>query len=235
MKCLRGATDPRRCVFGAVACSPVAPRPRHAFQASSRFARRLVFPLSAAVVPFPSPVGAAHNTSSEGAPRWAPWSGCVVCLPSAGAGSCKCSGIRRFGATVVQASGASARRGRRFPQRGFGLHGTFGGGGARSRVATRVHYVGSRRRLGFCGLPGASRADFVLVRVVPPPLLRRVRGGFARHGGDTRPRRVPWRHATRTRRNKRMFACRNSVRSRLLHVEFVRIRFGADLARACLN
>ena len=33
--------------------------------------------------------------------------------------------------------------------------------------------------------------------LVLPAQLRRVRGGFARHGGDTRPRLVLWRHATR--------------------------------------
>ena len=64
-----------------------------------------------------------------------------------------------------------------------------------------VHKVESRGQLCFFGSPGASRADFVSVRVVPLPSLRRVRGGLARHGGDTRPRRVLLMHATRTWRH----------------------------------
>ena len=37
--------------------------------------------------------------------------------------------------------------------------------------------------------------------------LSRARGGFARHGGDTRPRRVLLRHATRARRTANVGAC----------------------------
>ena len=141
---------------------------------------------------------------------------------------CGCSWRSRFGVLqctdVFQAyahvSAKDALASPRFPRRGFGLHGTWGWRCLKLSCPS-VHDVGSKRRLGFFGSPGASRADFVSVRVVPLPLLRRVRGGFARHGGDTRPRRVLWRHATRSRRDANSFACSNSFRSRLLHVEFV--------------
>ena len=102
----------------------------------------------------------------------------------------ECDG--RFGVTAVSAT------------RPEGLRAPWGGG-CRWRRGLKLSchlgsFVGSRRRLGFFGVPGAACADFVLARVVLLPLFRCVCGGLAQHGGGTRPRQVLRRRATCTRR-----------------------------------
>ena len=123
-------------------------------------------------------------------------------LPVAGNGA---SAFRRFGATVASAMWSRQRALRRnegggFRDEAFGLRETCGAAVPEAELPLVSNMWARGWRLGFCGLPGASRANFVLVRVAPPLLLRCVRGGFARHGWDTRPGPVPWRHATRALR-----------------------------------
>ena len=123
-------------------------------------------------------------------------------LPLAGNGA---SALRRFGATVASAMWSRQRALWRNDNGGFrheasGLRETCGAAVPEAELPLVSNMWARGWRLGFCGLPGASRANFVLVRVAPPLLLRCVRGGFARHGWDTRPGPVPWRHATRALR-----------------------------------